>query len=77
MLPIESKNIDEIFTALDRQIGLHGGKPIGLVVCGGTALAALDLVHRTTKDVDVLGEVVKVKKDVKIIEMTTFPQWLI
>ena len=41
--------------ALDRQLGLAGGAPAGLAVCGGSALAALGLVVRTTRDVDVLG----------------------
>jgi len=54
---IEPGNLKEIFSALDRQIEVHGGSPIGLVVCGGTALAALGLVNRTTKDVDVMGSI--------------------
>ena len=45
---IEPGIIDDIFAALDRQIGVHGGMPLGLVVCGGTALSALGLVMRTT-----------------------------
>lgn len=49
-----SARLDELLSALDRQIAL-GGSEIGLVVCGGSALAALGLVHRTTRDVDVLG----------------------
>jgi hypothetical protein len=36
--------IDQIFTALDRQIEAQDGRPLSLVVCGGTALAALRLV---------------------------------
>ena len=53
---IGSGNLQDILVALDRQIGIHAGFPIGLVVCGGTALAALGLVSRTTKDVDVLAQ---------------------
>ena len=49
--------INDILEALDRQIGVHGGVPLGLVVCGGTALSALGLVMRTTRDMDVLGSV--------------------
>lgn len=52
---IGNSNIDQIFTALDRQIGAGGGKAITLVICGGTALAALGLIPRTTKDVDIIG----------------------
>ena len=49
-------------SALDRAMTLLGNlmvarkrSPIHLVVCGGSALIALNLVTRTTKDVDVLA----------------------
>ena len=76
MVEIGSDIIDKIFMALDRQIGVHGGIPIGLVVCGGTALAALGLVIRTTKDVDVLGVVVGPENGLRIQELKRFPEWL-
>jgi len=47
--------VDEILTALDRQLGLARAGRYELVVCGGSALAALGLITRTTRDVDVLG----------------------
>lgn len=77
MVEIESGIIDKIFMALDRQIGLHGRMPIGLVVCGGTALAALGLVVRTTKDVDILGVVVEPENGPRIQELKRFPEWLV
>ncbi|MBN2465521.1 hypothetical protein JXD38_07860 [candidate division WOR-3 bacterium] len=51
----DSARLRELLTALDRQIALAGGSEVDLVVCGGSALAALGLVRRTTRDVDVLG----------------------
>jgi len=49
-------------SALDQAMSLLGNlmvarkrDPIHLVVCGGSALIALNLVTRTTKDVDVLA----------------------
>jgi len=69
---IDEKNIERIFIALDRQILAAGGKPISLVVCGGTALAALGLVSRTTKDVDLLGLLEKGE----VRKMGSFPAWL-
>ena len=42
MQTIAPVNIERIFKALDGQIGVAGGKPISLVVIGGTALAALN-----------------------------------
>jgi hypothetical protein len=54
-MTISHKNLDGIFRALDRQIEFQEGFSIGLLVCGGTALAALGLIDRTTKDVDVIA----------------------
>ena len=73
---IDRDSIDKIFGALDKQIGVHGGVPISLVIIGGTALSALGLVLRTTKDVDVLGEVVKVGEKIVIKKIKKFPDFL-
>jgi hypothetical protein len=77
MRPIEPNIIDDIFEALDRQIGVHGGVPLGLAVCGGTALSALGLVMRTTRDVDVLGTVVETQNGLTIQRIAKFPEWLV
>ena len=69
---IEKKNLKIIFSALDRQLAVSGGSGISLVVCGGTALAALGLVTRTTKDVDVLG----LLERGRIRKIGKFPSWL-
>jgi hypothetical protein len=76
-MPIGSQNLQQILAALDWQIGIHGGLSIGLVVCGGTALAALGLVNRTTKDVDVLAQVEETERQPRIRKIDKFPQWLI
>ena len=77
MRQVEPQIIDEIFTALDRQIKVYDGSSLGLVICGGTALAALGLVFRTTKDVDVLGRVLETEDCLIIQKITEFPSWLI
>jgi len=77
MRPIEPNIINDIFEALDRQITVHDGTPLGLVVCGGTALSALGLVMRTTKDVDILGMILESHKGLAIQRITKFPDWLI
>jgi hypothetical protein len=69
--------INDILQALDRQIGVHGGVPLGLVVCGGTALSALGLVMRTTRDMDVLGSVSETQNGVTIQSIEKFPEWLV
>jgi hypothetical protein len=76
MAQVEPKIIDEIFTALDRQIGVHHGTSLGLAICGGTALSALGLVTRTTKDVDVLGTVIESQGRLRIQRIEKFPEWL-
>ncbi len=73
---INNGNIEEIFYALDRQIGVYSGSHIALVVCGGTALSALGLVSRTTKDVDVLGQVEIIDGKIRITKINEFPCWL-
>ncbi len=40
---------------LSARLGQKGGSPYSIVVCGGSALIAMDLVPRTTKDVDVVA----------------------
>ncbi|MEW6002153.1 MAG: DUF6036 family nucleotidyltransferase [Nitrospirota bacterium] len=77
MRQVEPQIIDEIFKALDRQIKVYEGSSLGLVICGGTALAALGLVLRTTKDVDVLGRVLETEDCLIIQKITEFPRWLI
>ncbi len=74
---IEPDILDDLFTGLDRQIGVHGGMSLGLVVCGGTALFALGLVSRTTKDVDVLGTVVENEEGLRVQKLGEFPGWLV
>ena len=75
-MELKREIIDDVFTALDRQIGLEGGKQVRIVVIGGTALAALGLVIRTTKDVDVLGEASLKKGSIRIRKMKDFPEYL-
>jgi len=74
---IEPSIIDDIFVALDRQIGVYGGVQLGLVICGGTALFAFGLVLRTTRDVDVLGTVLETQNGLTIRRITNFPEWLV
>ena len=74
---INQQNVEEIFKALDLQIKVNGGFPISLVVCGGTALAALRLVRRTTKDVDVLAKVTISGRKIKIEKINRFPDWFL
>lgn len=75
-MKIGKANVDEIFGALNHQIRIHGGSYISLVVCGGTALAALGLITRTTKDADVLGLIKETISGLEIQRVKKFPDWL-
>jgi hypothetical protein len=75
-MTISRKNLDEILFALERQIQFYSGSSIGLLVCGGTALAALGLIDRTTKDVDVIAGVEETDKGMRFWKISRFPEWL-
>jgi hypothetical protein len=70
---INPNNFDEILKALDRQIQVHDGASVSLVICGGTAPFALGLISRTTKDVDVLGTVSKERGQIIVMKIINFP----
>jgi len=72
---IDNQNIKKILSALDKQIGISQGAPISIVVCGGTALFALKLILRTTKDVDVIGKISMSHGRIKIEKIDEFPEW--
>jgi len=74
---INKENIEKIFKGLDRQIGLYSGSPMSLVVCGGSALFAIGLFLRTTKDVDVLGKAIHSEKGLTIKKIDKFPEWFV
>lgn len=74
--PLGAENLAEVLKALDRQIALRGGGPIGLVICGGSALAALGLTTRTTGDADVLGRAEEEGGEVRIFPLPSLPMWL-
>lgn len=75
-MKIDSSNVNQIFSALNSQIHIHNGSYIALVICGGTALATLELLNRTTKDADVLGIVQETLEGLKIQKIEKFPEWL-
>jgi hypothetical protein len=46
---------NEALSLLDRRLSLAGSPCFRLVVCGGTALIAMGLHERTTRDVDIVA----------------------
>jgi hypothetical protein len=55
MSVISGRDADELFRALDAELGRIAASPIGLCVIGGAALNMAGFVSRPTKDIDVLG----------------------
>jgi len=53
------EEVDRVLNALGEQLADAAKAPLDLLVCGGSALQALRLVTRTTKDVDVVALISK------------------
>jgi len=69
-------NIDTILTGLEGQIRLRTKERVHIVVCGGTALAVLQLIPRTTRDVDVLAWARDSGETLLLERISGFPGWL-
>ena len=52
---IDSEHLDRAFESLAFRLKEAGAEAMEIVVCGGSALIAMGLVPRTTKDVDVVA----------------------
>ena len=52
---INSRLLEKALTLLAGRLELDGAPPINMIVCGGAALIALDLVSRPTNDVDMVA----------------------
>ena len=53
--PISHENIDQALSLLAGRLDLAQTDPVRLVICGGSALIAMSLRRRTTRDVDVVA----------------------
>jgi len=55
---IDNQILHKALNMLNELLERHDEQPCSFVVCGGSALIATGLVARTTKDVDILGQIV-------------------
>ena len=55
MAAFSYSKLNTALTVLEEQLRLSDSSPLGIVVCGGSALIAMHLVARTTKDVDIVA----------------------
>ena len=53
--PISHDNIDQALSLLAGRLDLAQTEPVRLVICGGSALIAMSLRRRTTRDMDVVA----------------------
>jgi hypothetical protein len=53
--PLKKDNLDKALTLLAGRLDIAETEPVRLVVCGGSALIAMGLRQRTTRDVDVVA----------------------
>ena len=71
----EKDEINRILSALGEQMVLIKCEPMDLLVCGGSALNVLNLVSRTTKDVDVVAKIIH-KENIVLVRPDPFPEEL-
>lgn len=55
MKNLSNTNLREVLNQLSELTALESDECFELVVCGGSALLALELVKRTTRDIDIVG----------------------
>ncbi|MEI8234155.1 MAG: hypothetical protein WCH57_05660 [Verrucomicrobiota bacterium] len=73
MADINHEALNEALTLLGSLMASRQRPQLHLVVCGGSALIALQLVARTTKDVDVLATI----EDHHLVCARPLPDWLL
>jgi hypothetical protein len=74
---LDKTTIENLLTALGKQIEFMKKGPIQIVVCGGASMNALGQINRTTKDIDVLGILRRDRSGKLQTEKAVFPQWFI
>ncbi|NIO49796.1 MAG: hypothetical protein GTN73_10240 [Candidatus Aminicenantes bacterium] len=74
---LDKATIENLLTALGKQIELMKEGPIEIVVCGGASLNVLGQIKRTTKDIDIMGIIKRDKSGKLDIIEAVLPQWFI
>lgn len=72
-MKFNDSGLDKALGMLDGRLRLNDAPSVRLVVCGGSALIAMDLVQRTTQDVDVLA---LVNSTEHLVSPAPFPAYL-
>ena len=72
---LDKATIENLLTALGKQIELMKEGPIEIVICGGASLNVLGQIRRTTKDIDIMGIIKRDKSGKLDIIEAVLPQW--
>ena len=72
---LDKATIENLLTALGKQIESIKEGPINIAVCGGASLNVLGQVMRTTKDIDIMGIVRREESGKFSVEEAVLPQW--
>ena len=73
MKPIDISKLNEALQLLNEQLVLTDAPATEIVVCGGSALIATDLVPRTTQDVDIVA----LMKGEVLVDSEPLPDYLL
>ncbi len=74
---LDKATIENVLTALGKQIEFIKKGPINIIVCGGAALNVLGQIRRTTKDIDIVGILKKEESGKLTIQEAVLPQWFV
>ena len=72
---LDKATIENLLTALGKQIESMKRGPIDIVVCGGASLNVLGQIRRTTKDIDIMGIFEREKSGELNIKEAVLPKW--
>lgn len=73
-MPLSQNNIENLLIELEQRLRFHGCEPVSWIICGGSALNLLKLNVRTTRDIDLLGEVKIESGNITVVPSAELPQ---
>lgn len=74
---LDKVTIENLLTALGKQIESMKKGPIEIIICGGASLNVLGQVTRTTKDIDIMGILKREESGKTSITEAVLPKWFI
>lgn len=72
---LDKTTIENLLTALGKQIESMKEGPINIVVCGGASLNVLGQIRRTTKDIDIMGIFEREESGKFKVKEAVLPKW--